>query len=80
MRHFVYDNQACDLIASGRQPATLVSTLLRNFQTLLGRHLHQPLLFAPRSEQHDALRSEPWLGEPYQMLDRIIAGVAKELD
>ena len=40
-------------------------TLLRDLQTLLGDHLAQPLADLPRSEQRNAFRSEPLLGDPH---------------
>ena len=51
--------------------------LFRNFQPLLGGQFRQSLLCAPRSQQRDFLRSEPLLGDAHQLLERIIAGIAK---
>ena len=53
---------------------------LSNVQPSLGCQLRQPLLGAPGAEQRDALRSEPLLGDRHELLERIIAGLAKELD
>ena len=40
----------------------------------------QPLLGTSGAEQRNALRSEPLLGDRHELLERIIAGLAKELD
>ncbi len=59
----------------GREPSTL--TLLRDLQTLHSDYLRQPLSDLPRSEQRDAFRSEPFLGDPHQLLERVIPGLTK---
>jgi hypothetical protein len=64
----------------GYQPETSALTLLRDLQTLLCYHLRQPLSDLPRSEQRNAFRSEPLLGDPHQLLERSFAGIAEELD
>jgi hypothetical protein len=53
---------------------------LSDLQTSFGRHLRQSLSCPLGSEQRDALPLELLLGEPYQMLERTISGVAQELD
>ena len=50
---------------------------LRDLETLLGNHLGQPLSDPPRSKQRDAFRSEPLLGDPHQLFERVIPGLAK---
>ena len=59
----------------GRVLSTLA--LLRDLQTLLGDHLRQPLLDMPGPKQRDAFRSEPSLGDPHQVFERVIPGLAK---
>jgi len=59
----------------GRVLSTLA--LLRDLQTLLGDHLGQPLSDLPRSEERDAFRSEPLFGDPHQLFERVIPGLAK---
>ena len=59
----------------GRVLSTLA--LLRDLQTLLGDHLGQQLSDLPRSEERDAFRSEPLLGDPHQLLERVIPGLAE---
>jgi len=58
----------------------LTLALFRNFQTSLGCQFCQSLLGAPGAEQRDALRLEPLLGDPDQLLERIIPGLAEEFD
>ena len=64
----------------GYQPETSALTLLGELQTLFRYHLCQPLSDFPRSQQRDALRSEPLLGDLDQLLERDFAGIAKQLD
>jgi len=54
--------------------------LFRNFQPSLLRQSRQPLLCAPEAEQRNALRAEPLIGNRHELLERVIAGFAKELD
>ena len=55
-------------------------TLFHNFQPSLLCQLSQPLLGTPGAEQRDALRFEPLFGDRHELLERIIAGLAQELD
>ena len=64
----------------GTRAGASALTLFRNFQHSLLRQLRQPLLCAPGAEQRDLLRSEALLGDRHELLERIIAGLAKELD
>jgi hypothetical protein len=57
------------------QPSALA--LLIDLQTLLGDHLRQPLLDIPGPEQGDAFRCEPLFGDPHQLFERVIPGLAK---
>jgi len=54
--------------------------LFRNVQPSLLCKFSQPLLGTSGAEQRDALRSEPLLGDRHELLERFIAGLAKELD
>jgi hypothetical protein len=66
----VFDNQVRD---SGASALPLFDEL----QTSLGSHLRQPILGIGRAEQPDPLASEPFLGDPHQLLERGIAIIAK---
>ncbi len=56
---------------------TLALTLLSELQTLGGRHFRQSPLNILASEQRDAPRPEPLLGDTDQLLECIIARVAE---
>ena len=64
----------------GYTPETSALTLKGDFQTLRRDYLHQALSDLPRSEQRNAFRSKPLLGDPHQLLKRNFAGIAEELD
>jgi len=55
-------------------------TLLADLETLFRDHLCQPLSGLPRSEERNASRPEPLLGDLDQLLERNFAGIAEELD
>ena len=59
---------------------TSALALFSDFQPSLGGQFSQSLLRAPRSEQRYFLRSEPLLGDAHQLLERVITGLAEELD
>jgi hypothetical protein len=58
----------------------LALTLSSNFQTSLLCQLREPLLGTSGAEQRNGLRSEPLFGDRHELLERAIAGLAKELD
>ena len=55
-------------------------TLFSYFQPSLFCKFSQPFLGTPGAKQRNALRSEPLLGDGHELLERIIAGLTKELD
>jgi len=64
----------------GYPPETSALTLLGDLETMLRDYLYQALSDLPRSEQHNAFGSEPFLGDPHQLLERNFARIAEELD
>ena len=66
----------------GRFPRNRFSALalFGNFQPSLLRQLREPLLGTSGAEQRNSLRSEPLFGDRHELLERAIAGLAKELD
>lgn len=67
-------------IGNAPAPGMSALTLFSDFQPLLGSLLFQSPLNNLTSEQRNALRSEPLLGDPHQLLERSFARIAKELD
>ena len=60
--------------------ASSALALSSDSQSSVGCYLGQKRPDTPRSEQRNAFRSEPLLGDPYQLLERNFAGIAKEFD
>jgi hypothetical protein len=56
------------------------SVLVRDLQILFPYDLRQPLSDLPRSQQRNAMRSEPLLGDLDQLLECVVARITKELD
>ena len=47
---------------------------------MLRNYLRQAVSDLPRSEERNASRPKPLLGDPHQLLERSFAGIAEELD